>query len=441
MKLSKFAGGIHPPENKLTATCPIDVAPIPGRVVLPLSQHIGAPTEPLVKKGDTVKTGQEIAKAAAFVSAPIHASISGTVVDIAPYPHSSGLKIPSIVIESGENDDNEIKLDLTTENPFVLPVEELKERIKQAGIVGLGGATFPTHVKLSPPQEKPIDTIIVNGAECEPYLTADHRLMLEKAEHLVAGAGILMKILGAKEVLIGVESNKPDAIQVLKEASVKSITTVPLKVKYPQGSEKHLIKSLLDREVPPPPGLPMDVGVVVQNVGTVVAIWEAVKYKKPLLERVLTVTGKGIKTPKNLLVRLGTPISEVIDFCGGLIDNVGKVILGGPMMGFAQHSLEVPVIKGTSGILTLLDDEVGSAEYHDCIRCGTCVANCPCILLPNLFSVYAEKAMFSESEANHVMMCLECGCCSYVCPAKRPIIHWIRQTKAVIRAKAAQNKK
>lgn len=442
MKLSKFSGGVHPPDNKITSGSPVKAAPIPKRVVLPLSQHIGAPNESLVAKGDEVKIGQKIAESGAFVSAPVFASISGKVVDIAPYPHPMGSKLPAIVIEAGEQEDDKLVLE-ETPDPFTLPEAELKDRVKQAGIVGLGGATFPTHVKLSPPKEKPIDTVVINGAECEPYLTADHRLMLEKPEQVVNGAKIVMKILGAKQVLIGIENNKPDAVEALNKVSAQdsSVTVIALKVKYPQGSEKHLIKSLLDREVPPPPGLPMDVGVVVQNVGTAVAIWEAAKYNEPLIERVVTVTGKGINTPKNLLVRLGTPINELIEFCGGLKEDVGKVILGGPMMGFAQFDLSVPVIKGTSGILVQLADEVPSAEYQTCIRCGKCVVDCPCILMPNLFGIYGEKGMFDEVEANHVMYCLECGCCSYNCPANRPLIQWIRQAKAAIRAQAQTAKK
>ncbi|MBI5788417.1 MAG: electron transport complex subunit RsxC [Candidatus Schekmanbacteria bacterium] len=433
MSLNYFKGGIHPPEQKLTALSAIEVAPIPKKVTLHLSQHIGAPAEPLVKKGDEVKVGQLIASAAAFVSAPIHASISGKVADIDNYPHPMGKYLPAIVIESNDPSQNQLNY-AETPNPFTLSAEELKARIKQAGIVGLGGATFPAHVKLSPPAEKPVDTLVINGAECEPYLTADHRLMVERTKDVIAGAGILRKILGAKQVIIGVEANKPDAVDLLKQASVKEISVVSLNVKYPQGSEKHLIKTLLDREVPPPPGLPMDVGVVVQNVGTVVAVWDAVRLQKPLIERVLTVSGRGIKEPKNLLARLGTPISELVEFCGGLDEKTGKVILGGPMMGVAQYSLDVPVIKGTSGVVALLEDEVDQESYKACIRCGNCVAVCPCLLLPNMLSIYGEHGEYKLAEEDHVMMCLECGCCSYGCPAKRPIVHWIRQTKAEIMA-------
>ncbi len=432
----KFVGGIHPQANKHTQAFPIEAVPPPRRVIIPLSQHIGAPNEARVSVGDQVKLGQLIGQnEKAFVSSPVHATIAGNVVEIAPKPHTLGQNIPAIVIQTEEAQPvlewAPIKTDVLSQEPT-----DLRNRIREAGMVGMGGATFPTHVKLSPPEGKPIDTLILNGAECEPYITADHRMMLEYAEQIIKGAQAVQYILGVKRCYIGVEENKPDAIDTLKQAAANTdIQVVGLKVKYPQGSEKHLIKALLNREVPPPPGLPMDVGVVVQNVSTVYAIYEALYLGKPLIERVLTVTGSGIKTPKNLKVRIGTPISEVIAYCGGLTGDAGKVILGGPMMGMAQYTLDVPVIKGTSGILVQNKSEVVMGGYRDCIRCGKCVEACPMLLVPSLIGIYAEKLLFEEADATGAMNCLECGCCVYVCPSKRPMVQMIKHAKAQIMAK------
>ncbi len=442
MKNYKFVGGIHPPANKLSAKLPIEKAPLPKKVILPLAQHIGAPNEAIVAKGEEVIIGQVIGQnKKAFVSALVHASISGKVIDVAPYPHPLGLKIPAIVIEASDEQPDagykQEKTNILSEDPA-----HVQGLIYAAGLVGLGGATFPTHVKLSPPENKPIDTLIINGAECEPYLTADHRIMLEYPNQLIKGIQALMHILGIKQAIIGIEYNKPDAIEVLSHAvkNTSGIQVAGLKVKYPQGSEKHLIKALLNREVPLPPGLPMDVGVVVQNIGTIYAVYEALYWGKPLIERVVTVTGSGIKTPKNLLVRIGTPIADIIEYCGGLTDDAAKIILGGPMMGMAQYTTEVPVIKGTSGILVQTESEVPASAYHDCIRCGKCVSICPMCLLPNLLGIYAEKQMFAEAEAAGVLNCLECGCCVYVCPANRPMIQMIKHAKASIMAKRRKAK-
>jgi electron transport complex protein RnfC len=441
MKPVEFTGGIHPPANKLTAALVIEEAPVPERVILPLAQHIGAPAEAMVKVGDLVKEGQLIARnEKAFVSAPIHASIAGKVVEIAPYPHPLGHNLPAIVIQSEKEPSNPVWAPPSVD-PFTQEPATLKNSIRDAGIVGMGGATFPTHVKLSPPKEKPIDTLIINGAECEPFLTADHRLMLEHSGQIIEGIRLLMHILGVERAYIGIEKNKPDAIEKLNEAADGTkIKVIGLKVKYPQGSEKHLIKALLNRAVPPPPGLPMDVGVVVQNVGTVLAVYEALCLGKPLIERVLTVTGAGIINPKNLRVRIGTPASEVIAFCGGLKDDAAKLILGGPMMGLAQYTSRVPVIKGTSGILVLTESEMSLEPYRDCIRCGKCVNICPMLLLPNQIGIYAEKGMFDEAEATGAMDCLECGCCVYVCPSKRPMVQLIKHAKAAIMARRRATK-
>lgn len=434
MSTNVFVGGVHPDDCKLTAPAAIERAPLPKTVIIPIQQHIGAPCSPLVKKGDKVLVGQSIASATSFVSAPIHATVSGTVKKIAPYPHPLGKDITAIEIESDGQDEWVISPQENRRNLEKDPAE-LKNIIVEAGCVGLGGATFPTHVKLSPPKEKPIDTLIINGVECEPYLTADDRVMVERGKEIFEGIQILMKILEVDKAFIGIEKNKPYAINNMQNITEGTrIEIVPLSVKYPQGSEKHLIKTILDREVPPPPGLPMDVGVVVQNVGTVLAIWEAVVMNKPLVERVVTVTGEGIKNPKNLLVRLGTPISELIDLAGGFDGVPGKVILGGPMMGMAQYTLDVPVIKGTSGILVQKAENIIPGDYQSCIRCAKCIEACPMLLQPNLIGVNCEHGLYEEAAKLDMLSCMECGSCVYVCPAGRPMVHFIKHGKSEIMA-------
>jgi electron transport complex protein RnfC len=364
-----------------------------------MSQHIGAPCEPLVKVGDSVKTGQVIGQSKAFVSAPVHAPISGTVLAILNAPHPLGKPMPAITIESDGKDiwDDSIKEDVNYHN---LGPQEVLERIRKAGIVGMGGAAFPTVVKLSPPKGKRIDTLIMNGVECEPYLTADHRIMLEEPEKIVAGLKLIMKVLNLGRAFVGIETNKPDAIEAMSNAvkNEPQIKVQGLQLKYPQGAEKQLIKAILGREVPPPPGLPMDVGVVVQNAGTCLAIYEAVKENKPLIERVMTISGSGVKEPKNVKVRLGTSFFEAVTHCGGINGSLEKVIMGGPMMGIAQHSLDVPVIKGTSGILLLSPEEAKKVYSQSCIRCGLCVRACPMNLMPNLLGIYCEKGRWEEAE-------------------------------------------
>jgi electron transport complex protein RnfC len=429
-----FERGIHPEYQKeLTSGKSIRSLQMPSRVVIPLSQHIGAPAKPEVKIGDEVKRGQTIGSPAGFVSSPVHSSISGKVIAIADFPHPSGKMVPSIVIENdGKDEGISFK-----ENPDYLNLtsDEIKTIIREAGIVGLGGAAFPTSVKLSPPKEKPIDTVILNGAECEPYLTADHRLMIEHSREIVEGLKIIMKVLGVKEGYIGIEENKPDAIEALTSivSNESNIEIYPLKVKYPQGAEKMLIKAIKGREVPSM-GLPMDVGVVVQNVGTAMAIYEAVRYGKPLIERVVTVTGNGIKEPGNVRVRVGTLISELAEQCGGLADGTVKVIVGGPMMGFAQWTLDVPVVKGTSGILVLTKDEyVPSEEYFSCIRCGRCIDACPMGLNPSMLSILSEKGRFSETKEYNIFDCFECGSCAFVCPSNRPMVQFMRLAKSQVK--------
>ncbi|MDI3480902.1 MAG: H+/Na+-translocating ferredoxin:NAD+ oxidoreductase subunit [Tepidanaerobacteraceae bacterium] len=428
--LKTFRGGIHPPYNKdFTKHKPVEMAKIPDRVIIPMSQHVGAPCEPIVKVGDTVKKGQKIGEAKAFVSAPIHASISGRVSAVEPRPHPGGGMVVSVVIESDGKD--EVFEDLKPPKPLdELTPDEIKSIIREAGIVGMGGAGFPTQVKLSPPPGKTIDTVIVNGAECEPYLTADHRLMVERPEDVVMGLEAVMKATGVENGYIAIEANKPDAIEAIKHAveGKKGIQVVELATKYPQGGEKQLINAVTGREVPSG-GLPMDVHVIVDNAGTCAAIATALKTGMPLVERITTVTGPGIKEPKNLLIRIGTPFSEIIEQCGGFQGEVGKVIMGGPMMGLAQSLLDVPAVKGTSGILILERKDVVLAEQSPCIRCAKCVDACPIHLLPTTLGKLAERSMWDEAEEYHALDCIECGCCAYVCPAHIPLTQLIRLAK------------
>ena len=443
MKARTFPGGIHPPENKyLTEKKPIERAAAPELVVIPLSQHIGAPCKPIVKVGDEVKMGQKIGEAQGFVSVPIHSSVSGKVKTIGPFQHPLGNVQPAITIENDGKDDAVDPLEPLDDIREVEP-KKLIDRIRELGLVGMGGATFPTHVKLSPPKEKPIDTAILNGTECEPYLTADHRLMLEQPTRIINGFKVVIRVLNANRAIIGIEANKPDAIKMMRQSLNGSgnIEVFKLLVKYPQGGEKQLIKSLLDREVPPPPGLPMDVGVVVQNVGTAAAIADAVFEGRPLIERVTTVTGSGVKEPKNLLVRVGTLASHLIEQCGGYNGKIGKIIFGGPMMGIAQSTDQVPAIKGTSGVLVLIKDDTTIREPEPCIRCGRCVEACPIHLRPYLLGSLIEKDRLRDAEAESVLDCIECGSCAFVCPASRWLVHLFKSAKAQIMAKKRRSKK
>ncbi|HAK88011.1 MAG: electron transporter RnfC [Nitrospirae bacterium GWC2_46_6] len=434
MPLATFKGGIHPPDKKeLSKGRAISNTKPPKRVVIPLAQHIGAPCKLSVIVGQEVKKGEVIGTPEGFVSAPVHSSISGKVIAIGEFPNAMGRMVMSVVIE---NDGKEEWTSLKDNPDYMkLPPEELRAKVKDAGIVGMGGAAFPAHVKLSPPKEKAVDVVILNGAECEPYLTADYRLMIERPQDVVEGLKVLMKILGVNKGFIGIENNKPDAVEAMKKAASgeSNIQVCPLEVKYPQGAEKMLIKAAVDREVPAR-GLPMDVGVVVHNIGTATAIYEAARYGKPLIERVVTVTGEGIKEPKNLMVKIGTLVSDLIEECGGFKSEAAKVVSGGPMMGFALYSLDVPVTKGTSGILVLPEEGVVHAEdFGPCIRCGRCIDICPMGLMPSMLSVLSEKGFYEETKEYNLFDCFECGSCTYVCPSKRPIVQLVRLAKSLVK--------
>ncbi|HOE56228.1 MAG TPA: electron transport complex subunit RsxC [Bacillota bacterium] len=443
MRILTFKGGTHPPHSKkATESLAIERANEPKVVVIPMQQHIGAPCEPIVQVGDEVKVGQKIGEAKGFVSSPVHSGVSGKVTAIEPRLYSGGTAVTCIVIESDMK--NTISDDITPKGSLSdLSAEDIKNIIKEAGIVGMGGAAFPTHVKLTPPPDKKVDTVILNGAECEPYLTSDHRLMLEHPEEVVFGLQALMKVLGVKKGYIGIETNKPDAIEKIFEMAkgIEGIEVVALKTKYPQGAEKQLIHACTNREVPSG-GLPADAGVVVNNVGTAAAVAKAIMTGMPLIERIVTVTGQGVNNPGNLMVKIGTSFREVIEQCGGLKGKTGKVIAGGPMMGITQFSLDVPVIKGTSGILVLTEEEARLPEPTNCIRCGKCVEACPINLMPVNLSAYSLANKHEQAEALNAMDCIECGACSFVCPAKRPLVESIRVSKREIlaRRKKAQSK-
>ena len=433
VKLNIFKGGVHPGECKgPTDSMAITRFPTPEKVVIPMRQHIGAPCQPLVQAGDKVKLGQKIGDTEAFVSAPIHASVSGEVESVGPYNHPQGGQAESVTIISNGNDTwhEDVKPigDIDTLSP-----DEILKAIRDAGIVGLGGATFPAHVKLKPPAEKPIDTVIINGAECEPYLTGDHRLMLERAEDMIYGLKLMMKVLNAPHGYIGVEKNKPDAIKNLQElvAGEPNIAVAPLPTKYPQGAEKMLIYSITKREVPSG-GLPMDVGVVNHNVGSAIAIAEAIREGKPLVERVATVDGAGIKEPGNLKFRVGTLISEILQARGWNKEDTRKLIIGGPMMGMSQTITDLPAIKGTSGILALTEQEVSIGQSADCIKCSKCVEACPIKLIPTFIAQAGERGLVERAESYHALDCIECGCCSFGCPAGISLTEKIRDAKKQI---------
>lgn len=427
-------GGVHPEENKLSADKPIEVFPIPKKAFIPLSQSLGAPSKAIVKKGDAVKVGQLIAQGESFISSNIHAPVSGTVSKIDDYPDATGYRRPAIFIDVvGDEWDEAIDRSPVIVRDCKRSPQEIIATIKSAGIVGLGGATFPSHVKLMVPNGKTPEYLIINGVECEPYLTSDHRLMVERGEEMMAGVSILMKGLGVSKALIGIENNKPDAIQHLTQlaASWPGIEVHPLEVKYPQGGEKQLIKALVNREVPSGK-LPIEVGCVVNNVGTALAVYEAVQKNKPLFERVVTVTGKGISKPANYLVRIGTPVAELLAHAGYSEEKSGKVINGGPMMGKALSTVEIPIVKGSSGILVMPVEESKRVREVNCIRCSRCMSVCPMGLEPYMLATLAAKGMGEAMEAGRVLDCIECGSCQYTCPSGRYLLDYLRVGKAAV---------
>ncbi len=436
-------GGIHPSDcKKYSKEAAIEQFPIPASVTIPLSQHIGAPAVACVAKGDRVLVGQIIATAGGFVSSNIHSSVSGTVTAVGPVADAQGNMKPSITIA--------VEGDQWCESITKEPVEvelspsDIVAKVKEMGIVGMGGATFPTHVKLSIPDGKRAECLIINAVECEPYLTADYRVMLEKGEQLLKGAKLLARAIGVDKIYIGIENNKPDAIAHLSQlaAGERGVVIVPLKMRYPQGGEKQLIAAVTGRQVPSG-GLPIDVGAVVQNVGTALAVYEAVCYNKPLIERVVTVTGSSLASPKNLLVRVGTPMSALIDYCGGM-EGIGKVIAGGPMMGRAVSNIDAPVTKGTSGVLLMPTEESLRQKEGSCIRCAKCVEACPMGLEPYLLNTLTQRGDFDELENHYIADCIECGCCTFSCPSYLPLLDWVRIGKAEvmkrIRERAAAKK-
>lgn len=434
-------GGIHPPESKLSMGMAIETLPLPKQAVIPISQHIGAPAEVIVKKGDKVKVGTLIAKATGFVSANIHSSVSGTVNKIDSIVDASGYKKPAVFIDV-EGDEWEERIMQTDRiiHQHELTSEDIIKKITEAGIVGMGGATFPTHVKLMPPPGNKAEYLIINAVECEPYLTADHQLMMEKSEEILVGVQLLMLATKVKKAIIGIENNKPDAIELftMLAASTPEIEICPLQLKYPQGGEKQLIDATIGKQVPSG-GLPIATGAIVQNVGTVYAVYEACMKNKPLFERIVTVTGKSLSTPKNFKVRIGTPISQLIEAAGGMPSDTAKIVSGGPMMGKALISTDVPVTKGSSGVLLIAESEAARKPASNCIRCAKCVSVCPMGLEPYLLSALSEHADWEQMEKNHIMDCIECGSCQFTCPAHRPILDYCRLGKnkvgAIIRSR------
>ena len=427
MRTKTFPHGIHPPESKaLSAGKALESMPPPEKLYIPLHQHFGSPSKPLVQKGDEVALGQKIGEPSSLFSAAVHSSVSGKVLAVEAYNHPSGKPVLTVSV-ANDGEDRLSSAFLETEDPYSLRPEKIRGLVSEAGIVGLGGAAFPTAVKLTPPKDKPIDTVVINGCECEPLLNADYRLMLEFPDDILNGAELVRIATGAKRILVGIEDNKKDAYALFQEKTKdRPIETILVKTKYPQGAEKNLIYALLRREVPKG-GLPFDVGVVVQNVGTVKSVWDAVRFGRPLYERALTVSGAGIKNPKNLMVRIGTLFKDVLDYCGGQNDGVNILVMGGPMMGLSQWTSDVPVIKGTSGILSWAA-RLSTVE-HNCIQCARCVNHCPMNLLPTQLMKFSQYNHLKEAEDWGILDCVECGCCQYECPAKIPLVHWIRLGK------------
>lgn len=452
MKLRTFRiGGVHPEENKITAEIVTKVAELPKQAIFPLSQHIGAPAKPVVAKGDKVKVGTLIAEAGGFVSAPIYSSVSGTVFKIDSVIDATGYRKPAIIInvegdEWEESIDRSDKLETFEAHPELTP-EEIVERIKVAGVTGMGGAGFPTFIKLCPPPTAKAECVIINGVECEPYITSDYRLMIEHADEILVGLKLLMKAAKVDKGYIGIEDNKPAAIELLeqKTADMPNIEIVPLAKKYPQGGEKQLVDAVIRRQVPAPPAIPVNVGAIVQNVGTAFAVYEAVMKRKPLFERYTTVTGKLVKNPGNFLVRMGTTFGQMIDACGGIPEGDNKVLAGGPMMGKSVSFLDVPVCKGTNSITVISGDEARRKEAQPCIRCAKCVSACPMGLEPYLLATASAMHDWERVENEGIVSCISCGSCQFTCPSHRPILDNILLGKGavmgIIKARAAANKK
>lgn len=452
MKLRTFRiGGVHPEENKITAEIATKVAELPKQAIFPLSQHIGAPAKPVIAKGDKVKVGTLIAEAGGFVSAPIYSSVSGTVFKIDSVIDATGYRKPAIIInvegdEWEESIDRSDKLETYEAHPELTP-EEIVERIKVAGVTGMGGAGFPTFIKLCPPPTAKAECVIINGVECEPYITSDYRLMMEHADEILVGLKLLMKAAKVDKGYIGIEDNKPAAIELLeqKTADMPNIEIVPLAKKYPQGGEKQLVDAVIRRQVPAPPAIPVNVGAIVQNVGTAFAVYEAVMKRKPLFERYTTVTGKLVKNPGNFLVRMGTTFGQMIDACGGIPEGDNKVLAGGPMMGKSVSSLDVPVCKGTNSITVISGDEARRKEAQPCIRCAKCVSACPMGLEPYLLATASAMHDWERVENEGIVSCISCGSCQFTCPSHRPILDNILLGKGavmgIIKARAAANKK
>ena len=454
MNIKTFSiGGIHPEENKLTHEVETKVAALPKQAVFPLSQHIGAPAVPVVQKGDKVKVGTMIADAGGFVSAPIYSSVSGTVLKIDTAIDATGYRKPAIIInvegdEWEETIDRSGKLETVKDHPELTP-EEIINRVKTAGITGMGGAGFPTFIKLTPPPTAKAECVIINAVECEPYITADYRLMMERADEILVGLELLMMAAKVTTGYIGIETNKPKAIDLLTKkcaevfsASKYHVEVVPLKQRYPQGGEKQLVDAVINRQVPAPPAIPVNVGAIVQNVGTAYAVYEAVMKRKPLFERYTTVTGKRLQSPGNFLVRMGTPMQDLIEACGGMPEGDNKLLAGGPMMGKALTSTEVPICKGTNSVTIISDDEARRKEPQPCIRCAKCVGVCPMGLEPYLLAKVSEVKNWERAEREDIVSCIECGSCQFTCPAHRPLLDNIRQGKStvmgIIRARAAK---
>lgn len=439
MKLHTFKiGGIHPEENKITAEMPTQMAELPKQAIFPLSQHIGAPAKPVVQRGDKVKVGTLLAEAGGFVSAPIYSSVSGTVAKIDEEFDATDYRKPVIIVnvegdEWEESIDRSDKLETLADHPELTP-EEIVSRVQAAGVTGMGGAGFPTHVKLCPPPTAKAECIIVNAVECEPYITSDYRLMMEHPDEIIAGLELLMKAAKVERGYIGIEENKPEAIKLLTEktANDSRIEVIPLAQKYPQGGEKQLVDAVIHRQVPAPPAIPANVGAIVQNVGTTFAVYEAVMKRKPLIERYTTVTGKRIKRPGNFLVRIGTPFSQLIEACGGMPEGDNKVLAGGPMMGKAVISLNTPVCKGTNSITVISGDEAHRKKVQPCIRCAKCVSVCPMGLEPYLIATLSAFKEYERAENEDIVSCIACGSCQYTCPSGRPILDNILQGKAVV---------